>query len=564
MTYNRPLHQTSALNRTLWFLGGYAFFLIATIATAVYYIANSLESIQHSSDELGELRQDIEEINDDFIRQAKDRKNLFLRGQDPEDLTKYLGRVDDMTEQIRAKTAQVLTHPLVDDYRDELQLFLRNHQELMVVYREGIEIFRETQSHQQGDAYVRGQGGEVGEELTRVLRQIETDRQALNAENRREIRNFLAVSTGVLIIFILACSAVLAVAVTNPIRRIKRFTTYLEQTRQSRFQGIGEGAIAVADTQGNVYSPIGADRYDEVGYMIDTYSSLSRLIEDYGRNLEEKVEARTDQLAQANAEITSLNQRLTAENSRMSAELEVSRQLQALILPKEIELQKIPQLDIAAFMEPASEVGGDYYDILCTNNRTHIGIGDVTGHGLESGMLMLMAQTSVRTLLLYGESNPQKILETLNRTLYSNVVRMNSDRNMTLALLDYDGETVSLTGQHEEVVVVRRNGDLERIDTIDLGFPLGLEEDISSFVAQAQVDLAPGDGIVLYTDGITEAENSGGVLYGLPRLCDLVQKYWTNSAADIRRRVIQDVQSHIGHHKVFDDITLLVLKRPTL
>ncbi|NEQ55566.1 MAG: PP2C family protein-serine/threonine phosphatase, partial [Leptolyngbya sp. SIO3F4] len=196
------------------------------------------------------------------------------------------------------------------------------------------------------------------------------------------------------------------------------------------------------------------------------------------------------------------------------------------------------------------------------NDRTQIGIGDVTGHGLESGMLMLMAQTAVRTLLLHGESDSEKVLNTLNQTIYANAQRMNSERNMTLSLLDYCAGKVSLTGQHEEVIIVRNSGEVECIDTINLGFPLGLESDISEFIDQTQIELAPGDGIVLYTDGITEAENTQGTHYGLSRLCELVKFYWHLPAEEIRRRVIHDVQTHIGSQKVFDDITLLVLKRP--
>ena len=102
-----------------------------------------------------------------------------------------------------------------------------------------------------------------------------------------------------------------------------------------------------------------------------------------------------DRLAEANQQITNLNQQLQAENSRLSAELEITHKLQTMLLPKEKELNLIDDLEIAGFMQPAEEVGGDYYDVLQHNqNRVTIGIGDVTGHGLESGVLMLMVQIS--------------------------------------------------------------------------------------------------------------------------------------------------------------------------
>jgi sigma-B regulation protein RsbU (phosphoserine phosphatase) len=269
-------------------------------------------------------------------------------------------------------------------------------------------------------------------------------------------------------------------------------------------------------------------------------------------------------LVQANQEVTILNQRLKAENLRMSAELAVTRKLQEMMLPKEAELKSIEELEIAGFMEPANEVGGDYYDVLRHNGFVKIGIGDVTGHGLESSVLMIMVQTAVRTLLANNETDPVQFLNVVNRTIYDNVQRMNSDKNLSLSLLDYKDGTLRLSGQHEEMIVVREGGRVERIDTIDLGFPIGLEAEIADFVAHADVQLHPGDVVVLYTDGITEAEDINGVLYGLERLTEVVSQNWQCSAKEIRQAAIDDVRRHIGQQKVYDDITLLVIKQKQL
>lgn len=270
---------------------------------------------------------------------------------------------------------------------------------------------------------------------------------------------------------------------------------------------------------------------------------------------------RTAELDRANAEITSLNARLHAENLRLHAELEVTRKLQQILLPKSEELQEIEGLEIAGFMEPATEVGGDYYDVLQHNGSVKIGIGDVTGHGLESGVLMLMVQTAVRTLLADGETDPVRFLNTINRTIFGNIQRMKTDKHITISLLDYARGEVRLSGQHEEAIVVRKNGQVERIDTIDLGFPLGIEEDISTFISQTSIELASGDVLVLYTDGIPEAENSDRKLYGLERLCQVVSRCHHCCAKEIQQAVIADWRQHVGNHKVYDDITLLILKQ---
>jgi len=253
--------------------------------------------------------------------------------------------------------------------------------------------------------------------------------------------------------------------------------------------------------------------------------------------------------------------RLETENLRLSTELDITRRLQQMLLPTETELGQIQGLDIAGYMQPADEIGGDYYDVLQHNGRVKIGIGDITGHGLASGVLMLMVQTAVRTLLVNNETNTVNFFSTLNQTIYHNLQRMRCDKNLSLVLIDYHQGTLTVSGQHEQMIVLRSEGKIERIDTIDLGFPIGLTEAIADFVAEATVQLYPGDGVVLYTDGITEAEDMNGVQYGLERLCQVLSNNWHKSAHEIKQAVIDQVWQHIGNQKVHDDITLLILKQ---
>jgi serine phosphatase RsbU (regulator of sigma subunit) len=274
-----------------------------------------------------------------------------------------------------------------------------------------------------------------------------------------------------------------------------------------------------------------------------------------------QLEAAKNKLEVANQEIIFLNKKLKSDNLRLSAELDILRQMQQLILPKYSELEHIEDLEIAGFMESANEVGGDYYDILYADGVVTIGIGDVTGHGLESCILMVMAQTAIRTLKERQETDPVRFLDTLNRTIYKNVQRMNSDKNLTIAILNYAEGRISISGQHEETLVVRKGGKIERIDTIDLGFPIGLDEDITDLIGQVLVELEPGDGVVLYTDGIPEARDIDRKFYGLERLCEVVAINWHLSVEQIQQATIDDLRGFIGEQQVFDDITLVVLKR---
>jgi serine phosphatase RsbU (regulator of sigma subunit) len=303
------------------------------------------------------------------------------------------------------------------------------------------------------------------------------------------------------------------------------------------------GAASRQMIAGEQTEPVVLDSRDELSAVVASFNQLALA------------------LVSSHRTVTDLNLQLEHENSRMGGELDITRRLQEMMLPKQAELQMIPDLDIAGFMKPASEVGGDYYDVLHQDGHVKIGIGDVTGHGLESGMLMVMVQTAVRTLLESHENNPVRFLDILNRTIYGNIQRMESDKNLTLALVDYEDGVLKLSGQHEEMIVVRSGGAVERIDTIDLGFPIGLEENIREFIAETQINLAQGDGVVLYTDGITEAENYQGQQYGIDRLCDVVSENWQQSADDLRHKVVDDLQTFVGDHTVYDDITLLICKK---
>lgn len=357
---------------------------------------------------------------------------------------------------------------------------------------------------------------------------------------------------------ILLCLGALGLAIALSLLTAHRIAKSILRLNQAS-QAIADGQLDQhVEAQGIVELEGLAQSFNRMAKQLQqAFSALATA----NQELEQRVDERTAELQAANDEINSLNQKLKSENVRMGAELEVAKQIQQMILPREEELAKIDELDIAGFMQPADEVGGDYYDVLRHNGALKIGIGDVTGHGLESGVVMLMMQTAIRTLQTHNETDPVKFFDTLNRAIHNNIQRMNSTKNLTLMLLDYEAGQLKLSGQHEEVIVVRSQGTVEQIDTFDLGFPLALEEDIRPFIKQMLIKLDPGDVVVLYTDGITEAINGQKQQYGLDRLQEVVQQHLNQSATEIRQAVIRDIQQYIGTQTLRDDLTLVVLKQ---
>ena len=373
---------------------------------------------------------------------------------------------------------------------------------------------------------------------------------------------FYFVVIGAFVVFGLSLVSFLVIKnLSGPITGLVEAMKKVRERRTHLSGEVSNSNSAENNNEQNSQDQVSIEGIKETRELGEIFNSMSRQLTRSFGELENRVQERTAELTKANEEIISLNKSLAAENLRMNAELEVTRRLQQMLLPKKHELTKIEGLDIAGFMQPAEEAGGDYYDVLEYNGHVKIGIGDVTGHGLESSVLMLMVQTAVRTLLANQENDPVRFLNILNRIIYDNIQRINTDKNLTLCLIDYREGILRISGQHEEVIVVRASGEVERLDTIDLGFPIGLEENISEFITQTELKLNTGDIAVLYSDGITEAENMQNEHFGMDRLCEIIKSERNRNANEIRRKVINELRTHIGEQKIFDDITIVILKQ---
>lgn len=267
---------------------------------------------------------------------------------------------------------------------------------------------------------------------------------------------------------------------------------------------------------------------------------------------------------QANLIFDTEKKAILEENMRLGMELDVARQLQAMVLPSSQEISSCKDLQVAAMMEAANEVGGDYYDVYpMPNGSTYFAMGDVTGHGLQSGVVMMMTQCSFRSSLERGGQTLPEMLMNINSVLFGNIQgRMKDTRNLTLSLFHYENGKIFLTGQHEDFLIMK-SGEKESkvIDTIDLGIYVGLTDNIEGMVAEREIDFAIGDTFLGYTDGVTEAENHEKHYYGHHRLKAKFEELAHLPATEIVAGIYADLRAFIGNTEIFDDISLMVVKR---
>ncbi|HOJ63271.1 MAG TPA: SpoIIE family protein phosphatase [Spirochaetota bacterium] len=248
---------------------------------------------------------------------------------------------------------------------------------------------------------------------------------------------------------------------------------------------------------------------------------------------------------------------LSAE--REKSELELASRIQTCLLPS---IPYREHYEITATMIPAAEVGGDYYDLIGeTNGRIWFGIGDVSGHGLTSGLIMMMAQTAFNTILLNDpDISSDKLIAKVNRVMYQNIKqRLGEDHFMTLSFMvaDPDG-TVHYAGAHLDILVYRHTTkEVERIET--LGVWLGLVPDIERNTVEKSFKLESGDLMFLYTDGLIEATNDKNEQYDMERLINKLKELGDKPVKEIEEAIINEVFSFLHEQK--DDITFVIARK---
>lgn len=243
------------------------------------------------------------------------------------------------------------------------------------------------------------------------------------------------------------------------------------------------------------------------------------------------------------------------ELRQLESELELSQIIQRGLLPREIPL--LDGMNISAFSRPAQIVGGDYFDFVDFQDGSHgIVIADVSGHGVSAGMFMSSLQTAFHTLLPETVS-PLTALEKINRLYIHNI---NVTTFVTIFLGKYDPKTRVMTyanAGHSSAYLYRGKTN-EEVWLRPTGPAVGLAERFA--LRTEEVELSPGDVFILYTDGITEASNQDGLLWGEDEMANIIRQNPDASAEQMIQSIMKALGEHTHGAPLEDDVTLIISK----
>jgi sigma-B regulation protein RsbU (phosphoserine phosphatase) len=274
------------------------------------------------------------------------------------------------------------------------------------------------------------------------------------------------------------------------------------------------------------------------------------------RLIEDEYAASTG-LLEANAKLERSRTELKSARDALWGEMEVAKRIQTALLPED---RRAGAFQVAARMIPAAEVGGDYYDIVdAGEGRQWVAIGDVSGHGVESGLVMMMTQTSILSLVRENPSlTPAEVFREVNGVLWQNISRMRASRYMTLNVVRLDEAGFTMAGKHQDVLVWRRGRGVEVV--VNEGCWIGLVQDAGAHVQDLFVPMGPGDVALFFTDGATEAQNARGEMYGEERLAAALARVAGMALEDALAALLAEVAAFRGQEQD-DDVTLLLVRR---
>jgi DNA-binding LacI/PurR family transcriptional regulator/serine phosphatase RsbU (regulator of sigma subunit) len=294
--------------------------------------------------------------------------------------------------------------------------------------------------------------------------------------------------------------------------------------------------------------------HDQLGFMLLEMSTTHGVVYE---TLRDQVSSALKGALLVQQLVEETSRRELAERDRLQKEMELAERIQTSILPKHLQAD---HLDISAVMLPAADVGGDYYDVLPFEGGCWLAIGDVAGHGLRTGLVMMMLQSIISGLVRHNPwAAPRDLVRTVNAVIYENIRRrLGQDEHATLTLLRIDPQgRVLFAGAHEDLIIYRaKDRKIELVPTP--GTWVGAVKSIDAGTVESEQSLEAGDTFLLYTDGLSEAMDENQRTFSVDRLCSEFAKVAESPVGTIRDHLISTVRQFAANQD--DDMTLLVVR----
>jgi len=248
-------------------------------------------------------------------------------------------------------------------------------------------------------------------------------------------------------------------------------------------------------------------------------------------------------------------ERALLENASMLKEMEIAKEIQLSLLPS--TPPPLPGIECACRCVPATHIGGDYYDLFLQNEDVDMVIADVSGHNVGAALMMVETRSVLRAQH-QTQHKPSEILSSLNEVLYGDLSR--AELFISMAYLSYNMEShvLSYTNAGHPPPLLYRPGTQHFFQLDADGLILGVHSGVS--FDELSMTTERGDVLLLYTDGVTEAEGAAGELFGLKRLRQVLADHHTFSAEQIINAVLDAVYTFTGTRSSKDDISMMVLK----
>ena len=249
---------------------------------------------------------------------------------------------------------------------------------------------------------------------------------------------------------------------------------------------------------------------------------------------------------------------VTAEKERISAELNVAAQIQADMLPRIFPaFPDRKEFDLYASMDPAKEVGGDFYDFFLVDaDHLALVMADVSGKGVPAALFMVIAKTLIKNRVMMGDSPAEALGNVNNQLCEGNEAELFV--TVWLAVIEIStGKGIAVNAGHEHPAIRRANGQYELV--VYRHWPAVATMEGLRF-RQHEFELYPGDSLFVYTDGVAEAKNEQGKLYGTDRMLGALNRFPAAPPQEVLAAVRSSIDIYVGEAPQFDDITMLCLR----